>query len=126
MDGRTLGIPSPNTISLYKRRKRLRNIVYMIIEETYKWIKNEYSDRQNSESLMNRMRLYFVQSIFFFRISSVVKQYRALLSSITCKGVVLWFSKWYQFLLTVSQPIRINYCTWKIMYGMFTSSILLI
>ena len=28
-------------------------------------------------------------------------------------GVVSWFSKWYWFLLNVSQPIRINYFTWK-------------
>ena len=48
-----------------------------------------------------------------FGISPVVKHYNPLPSSITCWGVVSWFSGWYWFLSNVSQPIRINYFTWK-------------
>ena len=62
--------------------------------------------------MVNRTRINSTQSIFF-GISPVVKQYHPLPSSITCKGVVSWFSEWYGFLSNVSQPIRYNYFTRK-------------
>ena len=55
-------------------------------------------------------RINSAQSIIF-GISSVINQYYTLPSSITCKGIVLWFSG--RYLSNVSQPIRINYLTWK-------------
>lgn len=71
----------------------------------------------NSNTRMMLVRIHFESYtnnfwvVDIFLISPVVKRYRPLPSSITCKGIIELFSRWYSFLSNVSQPVWINYLT---------------
>ena len=74
----------------------------------------------NSNAHTTPVRIYgdpfahkFCAVDIFGEYQSAVKQYHPLPSSITCLGVVSWLSGLYWFLSNVSQPIRINYFSWK-------------
>ena len=72
--------------------------------------------KRSYDASQNLWRTLRAQSIYF-GISPVVKQNHPLPISITCLGVVLWCREWNWFLSNVSQPMRINYLTWK--YNIF-------
>ena len=63
--------------------------------------------RCQSEYMVNRTRINSAQSIFFFWNIT-----RCQVPSRVRAGFI-WFSECHWFLSNVSQPIRINYFTWK-------------
>ena len=91
---------TPKSSTLRFVSKQFRSNEYICLYFVLRIFKRSYLRRQ-SESIVNGMRIYSAQSIIF-KISPVVKQFHPLSRSITCKGVVSWFSGWYWFLSNVS------------------------